>query len=60
MRFSKKAVIASLASSVRSTRTAEDMVALEALHQVRVLRTDDAKEAINAFFEKRTPKFSGR
>ena len=42
------------------TRTAEEMVALEALHQVRVLRTDDAKEAISAFFEKRTPKFSGR
>lgn len=42
------------------TRTAEDMVAMEALNQVRVLRSDDAKEAIAAFFEKRTPRFSGR
>jgi 2-(1,2-epoxy-1,2-dihydrophenyl)acetyl-CoA isomerase len=42
------------------TRTAEDMVAMEALHQVRVLRSEDAREAISAFFEKRTPKFSGR
>jgi 2-(1,2-epoxy-1,2-dihydrophenyl)acetyl-CoA isomerase len=41
------------------TRTAEDMVAIEALNQVRVLRSDDAKEAISAFFEKRTPKFTG-
>ena len=41
------------------TRTAEDMVAMEALNQVRVLRSDDAKEAISAFFEKRTPKFTG-
>jgi enoyl-CoA hydratase/carnithine racemase len=36
------------------------MVAMEALHQVRVLRSEDAREAISAFFEKRTPKFSGR
>jgi enoyl-CoA hydratase/carnithine racemase len=35
------------------------MVAMEALNQVRVLRSDDAKEAISAFFEKRTPKFTG-
>ncbi len=33
---------------------------MEALNQVRVLRTEDAKEAISAFFEKRKPKFSGR
>ena len=42
------------------TQRAEDMVALEALNQVRVLRSEDAKEAIAAFFEKRTPKFVGR
>ena len=42
------------------TRGAEEMVAMEALNQVRVLRSDDAKEAIAAFFEKRTPRFSGR
>lgn len=42
------------------THTAEEMVAMEALNQVRVLRTDDAREAINAFFEKRKPRFTGR
>lgn len=42
------------------TSTAEEMVAMEALNQVRVLRTDDAREAIAAFFEKRTPRFTGR
>lgn len=41
------------------TRTAEEMVAMEALNQVRVLRTDDAREAISAFFEKRAPRFTG-
>lgn len=42
------------------TQRAEEMVAIEALNQVRVLRSEDAKEAIAAFFEKRTPKFVGR
>ena len=42
------------------TQCAEDMVAMEALNQVRVLRTADAKEAITAFFEKRKPVFTGR
>lgn len=42
------------------TQRAEEMVAIEALNQVRVLRSEDAKEAIAAFFEKRTPKFTGR
>ena len=42
------------------THTADEMVGIEALNQVRVLRSDDAKEAIAAFFEKRTPKFTGR
>ena len=42
------------------TQRAEDLVAMEALNQVRVLRTADAKEAIAAFFEKRKPVFTGR
>ena len=42
------------------TQRAEDLVAMEALNQVRVLRTADAKEAIAAFFEKRKPVFGGR
>ena len=41
------------------TQRAEGMVAIEALNQVRVLRSEDAKEAIAAFFEKRTPKITG-
>ncbi len=42
------------------THSAEEMMAIEALNQVRVLRSEDAKEAIAAFLEKRTPKFVGR
>lgn len=42
------------------TQDAQHMVAMEALNQVRVLRSDDAKEAIAAFFEKRNPRFVGR
>jgi 2-(1,2-epoxy-1,2-dihydrophenyl)acetyl-CoA isomerase len=42
------------------TKTAEEMMGFEAVNQVRALRSDDAKEAIKAFFEKRTPKFTGR
>ena len=40
--------------------SADEMMGIEALNQVRVLRSEDAKEAIAAFFEKRTPKFTGR
>ncbi len=42
------------------TQRAEDMVAMEAVNQVRVLRSQDAQEAIAAFFEKRKPVFTGR
>jgi 2-(1,2-epoxy-1,2-dihydrophenyl)acetyl-CoA isomerase len=42
------------------THSADEMMGIEALNQVRVLRSEDAKEAIAAFFEKRTPKFTGR
>ncbi len=42
------------------THRAEEMIAMEALNQVRVLRSEDSKEAIAAFLEKRTPKFVGR
>lgn len=42
------------------TQRAEEMVAMEAVNQVRVLRTEDAREAIAAFFEKRKPVFTGR
>lgn len=42
------------------TATAEDVVALEALHQARSIRSADAKEAISAFLAKRTPTFTGR
>jgi len=42
------------------TKTAGEMMGFEAVNQVRVLRSEDAKEAISAFFEKRTPKFTGR
>jgi 2-(1,2-epoxy-1,2-dihydrophenyl)acetyl-CoA isomerase len=38
----------------------EDVMALEARNMIRSLATEDSKEAIRAFLEKREAKFSGR
>jgi 2-(1,2-epoxy-1,2-dihydrophenyl)acetyl-CoA isomerase len=42
------------------TERAEDVVALEARNMIRSLATEDSKEAIRAFFEKREASFKGR
>ena len=42
------------------TQRVEDLMEIEAAHQVRALRSEDSKEAVAAFFEKRAAKFSGR
>ena len=47
----------SLAKSERNDLRAQ--LALEAEHQTRAFRSRDAAEGMNAFFEKRSPEFSG-
>lgn len=42
------------------TARAEEVVAMEAINQVRSMRSADAKEAISAFLDKRAPTFTGR
>lgn len=45
------------AAEVSSPR---DVIALEAMHQIRSMRSEDARAAIMAFMEKRTATFTGR
>lgn len=42
------------------TARARDVMALEAMHQVRSMRSADARAAVSAFLEKRTATFTGR
>lgn len=42
------------------TDTLADIVSLEKLHQARAFQTDDHREAILAFSERRSPNFTGR
>ncbi|MGD9942111.1 MAG: enoyl-CoA hydratase [Burkholderiaceae bacterium] len=46
--------------NLAETAGAQEVVAMEAMHQVRSMRSADAKEAIAAFLDKRTPTFKGR
>ncbi|MGV6874195.1 enoyl-CoA hydratase [Pseudochelatococcus sp. B33] len=42
------------------TRSLDAVLALEALHQARVALSEDHREGVAAFSEKRAPRFSGR
>ena len=42
------------------TSTIEQVVELEAFGQALAMSTDDHREALSAFLEKREPRFSGR
>ena len=54
VRYAKQAIDASQRLSVR------DGLLLEAKSQAVCIRSNDAKEAVRAFMEKRTPQYSGR